>query len=369
MASLTTKNLSTLVSDQVAAIQSAASTLINFTVGSTLRAIVQAGSSVALWLQGLILQLLATTRLATSTGADVDSFLTDFNFFRLGAVQATGLVNYFRATPTIATAVPIGAIVASSDGTQTFSVVADPTNAAYSATFNSYPVAVGVASVLVTVKAVTGGTSANVSAGGISIMQTGVIGIDGVTNPSNFTTGVNAETDPAVKARFQNWMASLFNASESAILFAVASVNQNLQATIIEQPNGNPKVLVTVDDGSGAIPAALVNAASVAVNAVRAAGINVGVQAATKLTANVSANIATAAGYVHSTVVGQVALAMTAYINGVGLGNLVSYALLSAAATSVPGVTDVTNLLLNGLNLDLVPTAQQTYKSGTVSVA
>jgi hypothetical protein len=371
VATLFTKNLSTLVSDQVAAIQSAASTLINFSTGSVLKAVVQAGSSVALWLQGLILQLLTVTRLATSTGSDVDSFLADFGAFgsRLGAVQATGQLNYFRATPTIAAAVPIGALSASGDGTQTYAVIADPTNAAYSATFNNYPIAIGITSINVTVQAVTGGTGANVSAGGISIMQTGVVGVDGVTNLSAFTNGIAAETDAAVKTRFQNWLTSLFNASESAIIYAVQSVNQNLQVTIIEQPTGSPQVLVTVDDGSGAISGTLVNAASVAVNAIRAAGVSVGVQACTKLTANVSAQITTAAGYVHATVVGQVALAITAYINAVGLGNQVNYMQLAAVAFGVPGVTDVTNVLLNGFVSDLVPTPTQTYKAGTVSVA
>ena len=68
---LTTKNYSTLVNDQVAAIQGAASKLINFAVGTILRAIAQSNATVALWLQGLILQLLTVTRLASSLGTDV----------------------------------------------------------------------------------------------------------------------------------------------------------------------------------------------------------------------------------------------------------------------------------------------------------
>lgn len=371
MATILTKNFATLVNDQVAAVQSSATALLNFTVGSVLLALVRAVAAVALWLQGIVLGVLQSSRLATATGSDVDTFLADFQAFggRLPAVQASGIVNFFRTTPTIATVVPVGAIVASGDGTQTYTVIPDVTNPAYSQAFNNYPLAVGVPSVNVTVKTVTGGTGGNVSAGAISIMQTGILGVDGVTNPAAFTNGVAQESDDAVKARFQNWLPSLFNASEQAIVAAILGVNQNLQVTLLEQPAGAPNVLITVDDGSGATPVSLVNAASVAANAVRAAGISIGVQAATKLTANVSCNIATAAGYNHNTVVGQVALAMTTYINGVGLGNVVSYAFLSNAATSVAGVTDVTNLLLNGNILDLTPSQQQTYKAGTVAVA
>lgn len=368
---LTTKNYSTLVNDQVAAIQGAASTLLNFLVGSVLRAIAQANATVALWLQGLILQLLTVTRLATSLGSDVDSFLADFPAFggRLGAVKAQGAVTYFRATPTQATNIPVGAVVASGDGTQLYTVIADATNNAYVAASNGYPLAVNVSSVAVTVQAQVGGTGANMSAGGISIMQTGISGVDTVSNASPFANGVAAETDAAVKVRFQNYFASLSNATEAAITFAITSLNQNLQITIVEQPTGSPQVAVTVDDGSGAIPTALVNLAAAAANSVRAAGISVGVTAATKLLASLNMTITTAAGFVHATVVGQVALALTAYINGVGLGNPVSYAAVSAVAMAQAGVTDVTNFTLNSGVIDLVPLSTQTYKANTIAVS
>lgn len=368
---LTTKNYSTLVNDQVAAIQGAASALINFLVGSVLRAVAQANAAVAMWLQGLIIQLLTVTRLATSLGADVDSFLADFPAFggRLGAIKAQGAVTFSRATTTLATIVPVGAVVASGDGTQLYNVIADPSNTAYIAASNGYPIAVGVAGVAATVQAQVGGSGGNMSAGGISILQTGIPGVDTVGNLTAFANGNAAETDAAVKVRFQQFFAALSNGTEAAIGYAITSLNQKLQYTIVEQPLSNPQVLITVDDGSGAIPNSLVLAASAAANSVRAAGIGIGVIAATMLTASVNMTISTAVGYVHNVVVGQVSLAVSAYINGVGLGNQVNYNQLSAVAFGVPGVTDVTNMTLNGGLLDLVPTSAQTYKSGTVSVS
>lgn len=368
---LTTKNYSTLVSDQVAAIQGAASTLINFVVGSVLRAIAQANATVALWLQGLILQLLTVTRLATSLGADVDSFLADFPAFggRLPAIQAQGLVTFARATTSIATVVPVGAVVASGDGTQLYTVIADLSNTAYSVGVSGYPIAIGISNVAATVQAQVGGVGANVSAGGISLLQTGISGVDTVTNAAPFANGFSAETDAAVKVRFQNYFAALSNGTENAITFAITSLNQNLQVTIVEQPLGSPQVAVTVDDGTGLISGALVAAALAAANNVRAAGISVGVTACTKLTANVNMTVTTATGYTHSTVVGLVALAVTAYINGVGLGNQVNYTQLASVAYGVAGVTDVTGVTLNGSTADLVPTSAQTYKSGTVNVS
>ena len=64
---LSLQNFSTLVEGMAASVQGAAS-LLDLTVGSVLRAILEANAAVALWLQWLIVQVLATTRLATSTG-------------------------------------------------------------------------------------------------------------------------------------------------------------------------------------------------------------------------------------------------------------------------------------------------------------
>ena len=62
-----------------AAVQAAATQLLDLTVGSTLRAVLEANASVCLWMQWLILQVLRTTRAATSTGADLDSWMADLS--------------------------------------------------------------------------------------------------------------------------------------------------------------------------------------------------------------------------------------------------------------------------------------------------
>ena len=82
------QNFSTLVSNAAAAVQGAAVQLVDLTVGSTLRAILEANASMALWLQWLIVQVLQTTRAATSLGSDLDSWMADFAFARLPANAA-----------------------------------------------------------------------------------------------------------------------------------------------------------------------------------------------------------------------------------------------------------------------------------------
>ena len=83
---LSLQNFSTLAEGMAASVQGAATTLLDLTVGSVLRAILEANAAMALWMQWLIVQTLSTTRLATSSGADCDSFGADFGFERLLAV-------------------------------------------------------------------------------------------------------------------------------------------------------------------------------------------------------------------------------------------------------------------------------------------
>src|SRR5262249_37500844 len=143
---LSLRTFNTLVESMAAAVQASATQLLDFTVGSTLRAVLEANASVCLWMQWLILQVLRTTRAATSTGADLDGWVADLSLPRLPAVSATGIVTFSRITPTLAALVPVGTLVRTADGTQTFSVPSDTTNPAWASTSSGYVVASGLAS-------------------------------------------------------------------------------------------------------------------------------------------------------------------------------------------------------------------------------
>jgi uncharacterized phage protein gp47/JayE len=117
---LSLRNFSALVEGMAASVQGAAQSLLDLTVGSVLRAVLEANASVALWVQWLIVQVLATTRLATSTGADCDSFGADFGFTRLPAVVAVGAVTFSRFTPSAAAFIPAGTNVSTADNTLRF---------------------------------------------------------------------------------------------------------------------------------------------------------------------------------------------------------------------------------------------------------
>ncbi len=220
MATLNTQDFPTLVENMAAAAQGAAQQVLDFTIGSILRAVVESVAGVALFLQSLVLQVLTLTRASTSQGPDLDSWMADYGLTRLPAVAASGTVTFSRFTPTLQAVVPVGAQVITADGSETFAVTLDATNAAYSAALGGYVLAPGVASVNVTVAANSPGSAGNVVSGAISFIGTAIPGVDTVTNAAAFTNGLDAESDAALRLRFVAYIASLSKATKGAVGYA-----------------------------------------------------------------------------------------------------------------------------------------------------
>lgn len=369
-----TKNFTTLVQDQVAAIQAGAKALVDLTVGSILRSIVEANASIQLWLQGLILQLLAITRAATSTGSDLDSWVGDFGLTRTAAVAASGTVTFARFTTTNQALIPIGATVQTGDGTQKYTVTIDTTNGAYSAGQGGYVVGAGVTSLNVPVLAVTAGAAGNAQAGQVSTLTSPISGIDTVTNASTFTSGADAETDPALRVRFINYIASLSKATKSAIGNAITSLRAGLSYSFVENLTyGGAAQLgyfyVVVDDGTGAPSGSLLTSVSNAIDAVRPVTSTFGVFAPVVQNASVVMTATIASGYDPVATKALITAALKTYINSLALGQSLTYSRLAQIAYDAsPSVTNITAVTLNGGTSDLAATVQQVVKWSSVTV-
>lgn len=372
MANITTKTFDQLVSDQVIAIQASVHTLMDFAIGSILRAIVESNSAVALWMQGLLLQLLTTTRAATSTGADLDSWAADYSFTRLTAVAATGQVTFSRFSASSDSFVPVGAQIQTSDTTvEIFAVTMDATNANWSASLNGYSVARGVVSITVPVQCTTVGTVGNVLANQCNVLTGSMPGIDTVTNANPFTNGIDAETDTAFRARFVNYLSSLSKATKNAISAAVAGVQQGLSFTLTENYNYAGTLTpgyfyVVVDDGSGNPPSALLTSISNAIDAVRAFTTTFGVYPPALQPANVALTV-TSVNHAADAALAQAAI--SGYIAGLGIGASLPYSKLAQIAYDAsPTITNVTAVTLNGVTADLASNSKQRITAGTIVV-
>jgi len=372
---LNIKTHDNLVQMQAAAIQGRSEgRLLDFSVGSVLRAIVEGNGGVGLWLQGLATSILLATRAATSTGVDLDSFVGDYGLARLGAQSAVGTVTFSRATPGAQAVVPIGARVQTVDGRQNFLVAADPTHGSYNSGLGGYVIPAGVASVAVPVAAQVPGRDGNALAGTVTIMTASISYVDTVTNAAAMSGGSEAETDADLRVRFRRYIKSLARATVDAILFAVVSLRLGVDATIIENVGTDGTaypgfVLVTVDDGTGYPPSDLIETARQAAFEMRAAGVPLGAFPPIVSVANTSLSLVTTAGYDHNVIVGQVAEVVRGYVATLKLGQSLTLTKLAQLAYGVsPGVVNVTGLRINDGAADLVATPRTKITPGAVTV-
>nr|WP_321985319.1 baseplate J/gp47 family protein [uncultured Lichenicoccus sp.] len=371
---LSLQSFTTLVTNSAAAVQGACSTLIDLTVGSVVRAILEANAAVALWIQYLILQVLALTRLASSSGTDVDSFVADYGLTRLPGVAASGSIQMTSLSPGSTSAtVPVGATVRM--GSIIYAVVADTTQAAYSSGSNAYLRPVGTASILVTVQCTTTGVAGNAAAGAINLLGTAISGIDTVTNLLPFVNGSASETDAALRVRFAGYFTTLASGTVAAVNQAAASLQTGLLYANADQtdPSGNYRggyFTEIIDNGTGSPPASLIASVYAAINAVRACGVGFAVQGPSLVTANVTMAITIQAPGSNSAISTAVTNAITADIDATAIGAVYDYSRLAYIAYTVGGanVTGVPTVLLNGGTANLGGTGETAVRAGTINV-
>ena len=300
--------------------------------------------------------------------------MADFSLTRLVASPAAGTVSFARFTPTQAALIPVGAVVRTSDGTQGFAVTASTTNAAFSAAQNGYVVPSGIGSLSVPVAAQSAGSAGNVLAGTITLLASTVPGIDTVANAAPMQGGLDAESDAALRARFQAYVNSRSLATTGAVAYAIGSIQQNLDYAIQENvdPTGAPLMgsfVVTVDDGTGSPSSALLAAAAAAVDAVRPVGSIYTVQPPSVVTANVSLTIAVASGAVKSLIAGPVGIAVASWINTLPIGAALPLSRLAQIAYGVSAsIANVSQITINAGTDDLVAGPAQVIKAGSVAI-
>jgi len=354
--------------------QGAASELLDLSVGSVLRAILEANASIGLWLQWLLLLVLNNTRAATSKGPDLDSWMADFGLTRLPAVAATGTVIFSRFSPTNTALIPVGALVKTGDGTQNFTVVASLNNPLFNPIQNGYILGAGVASGQVPVVATTPGSAGNVQIGTVTILATAIPGIDSVTNSVAFTGGSDAESDAAFRTRFVAYINSRTQATKAAISYAISSLQQGLSYAIAENVDtaGNPRpgnFVVTVANSQATLPNRLLTEVSAAIDAVRPVGTSFAVQPPQQIIANVALSLALTPNANLGQVAPQVSNSISGYIGGLSIGQVLPVARIAQLALDASSfVTNAFNISINGKNTDLDPGATGIVVAGSITV-
>nr|WP_218061495.1 baseplate J/gp47 family protein [Ameyamaea chiangmaiensis] len=372
---MSVRSFSAAVSSALAAVQASCSALTNVGVGTPIRALMEAAAATGLWLQYIALQILATTRLSSCSGTDVDSFVGDFGMARLPGTAASGSVLFtsFNATGQSAT-ILVGATVKTASSL-VFAVVSDTGNPYWSSAQGGYIRPAGVASVSVPVQCLAVGSVGNVASGAIGLLGTSVSGVDTVTNVAAFTNGTDGETDAALKARFPVWMASKASGTSRAVDSAIAGVQTNLTSALMDglapdQAARSGYFTAVVDDGSGDPSDDVLASVQKNIDVVRSLGVGFSVQRPVLLLVNVSMTVTIAAGGSPGTVQAAVQAALTKSINGTSVGQGYAYSLLPVVAYSSAGVTilSVTDVLMNGAQDDIPASTVQVTRAGSVVV-
>lgn len=351
------KTFSTIVQDQLNAISGALNKILDTAIGSVFVALSEANAGVVVWLESLVLQVLAWARASTSCGPALDSWMAQFSFTRLPGVSASGSVTFSALTaPASPITIPSGTLVQTPLGVQY-------------ATTSSATLAAGQTSVSVSVTCTQIGTVGNTGIGTITQLVQSIPGIDTVTNPLVFSNGLNAEQDSAFRSRFILYIGSLAKGTVLAVQNAVASYQQGLQYAVVEGPVGSGYFNVYVGNGTSSGPGSTVlNGIANAVEAVRPIGVTAYVSAAGIVVANISMTVTLSAGYNQTTVTGQIQSAIQNFIAAINQGGTLPWAVLySLTFNASPGITNVSNMLLNGGTADLVATSTQDIVAGTIT--
>jgi uncharacterized phage protein gp47/JayE len=345
------QNFASLVDSMAAAVQGACSSLIDLTVGSVLRALLEASASVALWLQYLLLQVLSMTRLSSSVGSDADSWVADFGLSRLPAIAASGKVTMTSFNPSAqAATIADGVTVRTSDGSQTFAVVNGP-----------YVRAVGVASVDVAVVAMSLGVSGNVPAG--SVIMLGTAG------------GGSEESDAALRARFVDYINTRAQATEQAVGYAISAVQQGISYAVQENMTAAGTVLpgnvhVIVDDGTGTPPTGLLQEVAIAVDRVRPIGTTISVSGPSVVPVEVGLSLTLTADADTVGVRSAVASAITSYVDALGVAQALRYSRIAGLCYDTStAITNVQNVVLNGATEDIVASSGAVIRCVSVDLS
>lgn len=371
---LPTKTAKELLNSQVTAMQSAAGSILDFSVGSDYRAIIESNMGNSLWLQALISALLAVTRLSTCSGIDVDTFVGDFGLTRRPGTASFGVVTFSRNTVGTVVYIPVNTKILCRVNGVTYNVTRDTTNPNYVPDHDGYVLNLSIFAIDVPVLALTVGTISNCLANQITTISGVLAGLDAVTNAQPFSNGTNQQGDQSLKDEFILYLASLSRATKQAIQYSVSIVPGVIRYKVTE----NKTILgatqlgffyAVIDDGSGAASPQLIANVGVSIEAYRGLTIQYAVYDPTPFPISITAHVFNSnvddAADIHDRVVA----ALENYITSQNFDALFSYSRVPAIIYDVDStITDVTNYTLNGGTSDIQITGREIMTVGTITI-
>lgn len=324
----------------------------------------------------------------SSTGADLDSFFAPFGVLRSPASPSSNVVQ-MTAQPGLTPVWPEGGIL--TIGSLQFQVLADPSNPAYVAAQNGYPVTPASPSLNVTVQCLTPGSVGNLPIGASwqVVNATGIpqtIGVASVANFEEFSNGADSEDDVPFVQRATAKIAggnagpalAVWAAAMSAQLGLTIQIGDALDSTGNITPGSGTVFVNTLGQSAGPSPA-LLAAVRAAIISAKPAGAVFTVVGPTLSVVNADVSVKSDGSVPLPNLLANVQNAFDALVNGIGMMP-VAYPPVSGALTTLPywsvieaigsvlGVQYPSNLRLNGGYADISVGYGTQLVAGTINV-
>lgn len=195
------------------------------------------------------------------------------------------------------------------------------------------------------------GAAYNVMNSSVTILEDSVPSIETVTNPSAASGGVDSESNLAYKNRFQTYIEGLGRSNIAGLSAGALSVEGITSVSVIElfPPVSNVNVEIYVDDGSSngistdklhEVQKVIDGDGTEAYPGYRSAGINAVVKKPGVQTQNIEIMVTLIQNTDTDQMNTAITLAITNYVNTLGVGKNIIYNELISAVMSIYGVLD-----------------------------
>lgn len=317
------------------------------TVGSFTRDILTPAATEAVRLELFAEYVLSCAFVDTAEGEWLDALCKMQGLIRRSATYASGTVTI---TGRVGKTVLAGTLVASD-------------TAQYVATDNTVIGEDGTA--VVNVTAITAGKSGCCGVGAINRFPVSIEGIYSVTNKAAFTNGYNTETDDELRERYYTKVRTPTTSGNAYHYRQWAlEVDGVGDAQVVPLWNGNGTVKVYIID-TEKLPASdeLVEKATKHIDKQRPIGASVTVSAPEQISIDVSVVLSIANGYAENDIKSNIEAQIKQYIReSAFIKSAISYAKIGSIILDTQGVTDYTDLTVNG------GTANVSIDTGSVAV-
>ena len=356
---LPVRSFQDIVQDMAAAIESTTAATLDLSVGSILRALIEANAAVVQWAQWLALLTLQTVRAATCSGSDLDSWMADFSLTRLPATPSSGFVTFSRYAPVTQAVIPVGASVRTSDGLNEFKVSQDETNSSWNAERIGYILSSGVSSIVLPVVATNPGSGSNLTSGQLVRLSSAIPGVDTVTNTEATIGGKDSEEDDAFRSRFSLYFNSRNRATADAIAYAISQVDPNLPHLILENTDSDlsPRIgsiLIVVNAVNGNLTEWLQQALFQAIDPVRPIGTFFAIRQATNVSVVPGMQLSLRVGAARDDIEAKIRNALEIYIQSLPIGATLSVTRLVQLVYNTSNlIENISGLSINAQSNDL----------------